>query len=235
MITPIGDLSKEEKRKHYISSTQNNYLTNYPNSLSKPSFALDSSQGKSKILSQKGSGTKFLLFRKMSSKFKRERESCSQTANGPLEIFRTINKKRYGHIIHKILFYDKIIGILSLLSFIIIVIDNEISIQKINKKTHNLTSNSNFCFLPDELITLIKGVGIGYVENLFRYINVIFSVILVICLIIQYKWYFEINIINNKQIMNPFVETKNVSIFIIECVVSLIAYPPHINKIFFNQ
>ena len=149
-------------------------------------------------------------------------------------------KTKIGLNIIKIKICDFGLAFLSLVSVLCVFFDNEYFIIK----TFNYMEK-NYGFKSEELnkktneeinlyVTLIENRKISFIENFFRYINVLSSFFC--CVILCVKYYSRIYLlkIDKKLSENNSLFTSGLfHYFILECIICLISYPPKINKIFY--
>ena len=159
-----------------------------------------------------------------------------------IETLKKINdfKTLYGLYQLRIQICNFTLALLSLLSIYCSIMDNEYFIKKsfiflekkYNFKIEEILKKEN----KEEIsyfYKLIEKRKISTVENIFRCINLISSIIS--CIIITFKYYYNIGLLKmDKKISeyNNFFSSGIFHYFIIECIINLISYPPKINKVF---
>ena len=135
----------------------------------------------------------------------------------------------YGKISMKIKYCDILLSLLSIISFIIILIDNRIYASKslyfLNEKI-----NENEGIQSYEILKQLKNRLITKNENILRIINIIISILSIVILIIKYKYQLflgkkEERIPDNKSLISS-------KYLILECLIYLLIYPPCLNIVF---
>ena len=135
----------------------------------------------------------------------------------------------YGKIGMKIKYCDILLSLLSIISFIVILIDNRIYASKslyfLNEKI-----NENEGIQSYEIIKQLKNRLITKSENILRIINIIISIFSIVILIIKYNYQL---FLGKKEERTPDNKSLLSSKFlIIECLICLLIYPPYLNIVF---
>ena len=158
-----------------------------------------------------------------------------------IETLKKINdhKTHYGLYQLRIKLCHFSLALLSLLSIYCSIVDNEYFIEK----TFIFLDTKYNCKF-DELLNinkedislfykLIEKRKISTIENVFRCINFIASIIS--CIILTFKYYYNIHLLKmDKKISeyNNFFSSGIFHYYIIECLINLLSLPPKINKTF---
>ena len=138
----------------------------------------------------------------------------------------------------KIQICDFTLAFLSILSIICAIIDNELYIKKTFSYIEKISG-----FKIDDLINkkqnfnyyifLLEKRKITPVENFFRCINLISSILCFIILIIKYNYRIIVLKVEKKiSEYDNFLSSGIIYLLILECIICLISYPPKINKVF---
>ena len=135
----------------------------------------------------------------------------------------------YGKISMKIKYCDILLSLLSIISFIVILIDNRIYTSK-SLRFLNEKINENEGIQSYEILKQLKNRLITKSENILRIINIIISILSIVILIIKYKYQLflgkkEERIPDNKSLISS-------KYLILECLICLLIYPPCLNIVF---
>ena len=135
----------------------------------------------------------------------------------------------YGKISMKIKYCDILLSLLSIISFIVILIDNRIYTSK-SLRFLNEKINENEGIQSYEILKQLKNRLITKNENILRIINIIISILSIVILIIKYKYQLflgkkEERIPDNKSLISS-------KYLILECLICLLIYPPCLNIVF---
>ncbi len=172
------------------------------------------------------------------SKKKRKSSSMNLMDNNPLTFIESLKKieekkSNYGKILMKIKYCDIFLGLLSLISMIFALIDNELysikSLQFLNNKMEQL----NIEIWTYEIILDLKNRKITKSENFLRVLNFIVSIIACLILIIKYNYQLYAYKIDKKISDYDNLFSSGLIIWLLlECIVTLIFFPPNLNIIF---
>ena len=138
----------------------------------------------------------------------------------------------------KIQICDFTLAFLSIISIFCAIIDNELYIKKTFSYIEKISG-----FKIDDLINkkhnfnyyifLLEKRKITPVENFFRCINLISSILCFIILIIKYNYRIIVLKVEKKiSEYDNFLSSGIIYLLILECIICLISYPPKINKVF---
>ena len=157
-----------------------------------------------------------------------------------IESIKNIEDKNtiYGKFRIKILIYDIIITLFSLCSVILICIDNNIYINNSRNYIKNLCEEKKL-YLSDGCFLLFKHVNkrkITKIENSLRILNLICCIIC--CLFVNLKFRIYILNLRLEQKISKFGGLKEagfINIYILENLINIIFYPPHLNNIIYGK
>ena len=227
----IKEVLKENGQKITLSICQNQLIVNENK---EDNNILFENHFKKKISAMTESN-KYLKFNAHfhNNSLKKNRKSSLMSLNrkDPLIFLKSfkkfVDKTIYGKTLEKIKYCDISLSILSILSFFIILFDNEIYIAKSKEfldKMHYTNENEN----AFELLKQINYRKISNVENILRMINIIISIFSILILIIKY---------NNQLILNkkekPILSSNLKFTLFLEILLCLCVYPPKINTIIY--
>lgn len=173
---------------------------------------------------------KYIKFNDNCLKKNRKSSLMSLNRKDPLIFLKSskkiVDKTIYGETLKKIKYCDIFLSILSILSFFVILFDNEIYISKSKEFLDELNTNIKEENAID-IIKQIKNRKISNFENILRIINIIISLISIFVLILKY---------NNRLFMNKKenkIFSSKLKIFLfLEILLTLCIYPPKLNNIF---
>ena len=225
------EILNENRKKITLSICQNQIIGNNNKEGSNILFE----QNFNKKMSAMTESNKYLKFHAnfKNNCLKKIRKSSLMSLNrkDPLVFLKSLKKfvdtTNYGKLLDKIKYCDISLAILSILSFIIILIDNDIYISKSKEFLEKIFKDNNI-ESPIVLLKQIKYRKISNLENILRIINIIISIFSILILIIKY---------NNQLILDK-KEKKNTTstakfILFCEILLFLFIYPPKINNIIY--
>ena len=143
------------------------------------------------------------------------------------------DKTSYGKNFNNIKICEICLGIFSLFSIILAILDNEIYIKKTRKYIKP--------YIKDNIydINSLKKIGkrkISNLENFIRSLNGILSIILCIIVIIKYKFYLIGEKINKRISEYDGFKSAGYTInIILECIICIIFYPPFLNFTYYGK
>ena len=143
------------------------------------------------------------------------------------------DKTMYGKNVNKIKICEIFLGLFSLISILLGILDNEFYIKNTRKFIKP--------YIKDNILDInsLKQIGkrkISKLENYIRILNGILSIILCIVVIIKYKFYLIGEKINKRLSEYDGFKSAGYTIYIIiECMICIIFYPPFLNITFFGK
>ena len=178
--------------------------------------------------------------RKSSTSTKKGRKSSlmNYIEKNPLAFIESLKKleehtSKYGKTLLQMKYCDIIIGLLSIISMVFALIDNELysskSLKYINDKMEKLKRET----WTIELVKTLEKRKISQNENFFRVLNIITSVLS--CIILIIKYYFNIIIYKIDKKISDYDGLFSSGLYkwlILECIISLIFFPPNLNIVY---
>ena len=177
---------------------------------------------------------------KYTSSIKKKRRSSlmSIKQKDPLDFYKSLrnisdHSSNYGKNLLKIKYCDIILALLSIFSFIIILLDNKVYISKSLEFINHLMKEDNDT-MKFEMLKKISERKISLFENICRTINIILSIIMIIILIIKYNFHLYFEKKEERMAEDKTIFSSEFSIYLIsECIVSILVYPPKYNHILY--
>lgn len=195
-------------------------------------------QNYSIIKDSNSSYTSYINQVKYDSENKKKRKSSINPFQGsnPLNLIESIKEIEdttpYGKIKIKIKILDLIIGLLSAVSIVLSITDNEIFISKSNDFISNYMKNNNILTKTMEVYKKIEERNLDLSENLIRILNGAASICGCVFLFIRYHCELVLYKMDKKlSEYDGIVSSGFLPYLLIECMISLIFYPPFINKV----
>ena len=184
---------------------------------------------------------KSLTFEEMGNKRGRKKRKSIFEINesNPLSLIESLkylNKDTslHGKNFEKIKICEIVLGILSLISIILALIDNEFYIKETRQFYNDLVINKNISKL--EAVKKLDKRSITKTENFIRYLNGITSISICLFIIMKYEYYIIGDKLNKKISEYDGLNTTGYTKFIIlECIICIIFYPPYLNKICYGK
>ena len=170
---------------------------------------------------------------------KRKRKSILPLIdNNPLAFFNSIKKldhtnTPYGKNLFKIKIYESLLGIFSLASIIFAILDNEIYISKSRKFLEKQLKEIGLSFPNLDTLHTLKDRKISYIENIIRLINGGTSITCCIILFIKYQCHLSCGKLDKRlSEYDGLFSSRLICGLFLECLISIIFYPPDINIVF---
>ena len=242
LLQMIQKEDKEEKRKNMLKK-QRNYgkqVSMFVSSSLRLMTKIEQStqNNNRKKFFDKPSKTRAQFFHKTTTRFIRTKSfTNNKKENSPLYLFSLIDKTdkntKYGQIHRLIHLYEIVISVLSLISIVLMIADNEIYVQRAIDFLVKYAEIENTSTIPYKEYHLITNINAKTVENAFRIGNIIISVIIVLCVIMKNITKYEQDILFKRITeYDKFSSSKFVYHMIIESIIGIIFYPPYVNCFF---
>lgn len=242
LLQGVQKEDKEEKRKNMVKK-QRNYgkqVSMFVSSSLKLMTKVDqiTQNNNRKKFFDKPSKTRAQFFHKTTTRFIRTKSfTNNKKENSPLYLFSLIDKTdkntKYGQIHRLIHLYEIVISVLSLISIMLMIADNEIYVQRAINFLVKYAEIDHTSTIPYKEYHLIKNINAKTVENAFRIGNIVISVIIVLCVIMKNITKYEQDILFKRITeYDKFSSSKFVYHMIIESIIGIIFYPPYVNCIF---
>ena len=140
----------------------------------------------------------------------------------------------YDKSLIKIKYCDILLSFLTIISFLIIFIDNQIysykSLDYFNEKTNNKEGNISI-----EDLKQLKNRKITKNENILRLINIIIAMISILILIIKYNYQLNLEKKEEKIPDNQSLFSSKFFLnLLLECLICLFIHPPYLNIMFYR-
>ncbi len=178
--------------------------------------------------------------RKSSTSTKKGRKSSlmNYIEKNPLAFIESLkkleeHKSKYGRTLLQMKYCDITIGLLSIISMLFALIDNELyssnSLKYINDKNEKIGKK----IWTIELLKTLEKREISKNENFFRVLNIITSVLS--CMILIIKYYYHIIIYKIDKKISEYDGLFSSGLYkwlLLECIISLIFFPPNLNIVY---
>ncbi len=237
------DKISENKKKDLIRTLtdSNNNITNFQNKIQENNDNIininDCTKSKFSTLIENKNSNKLI---KYTSSIKKKRRSSlmSIKQKDPLDFYRSLRNlsdrsSNYGKNLMIIKYCDIILAILSMFSFIIILLDNKFYISK-SLDFINLIMKEDQNTMNFDILKKIGERKISLFENILRIINLIISVITIFILMIKYnsQLYFEKK--EEREAENKTIFSSKMSFYLLlECIISILVYLPNCNNVYY--
>ena len=181
--------------------------------------------------------------RKSSTSSKKARKSSLMVyiEKNPLAFIESLKKleehtSNHGITLLKIKYCDIFLGLSSILSMLFAIIDNELyasnSLKFLNNKIEELKKE----VWTFEILKQIKDRKISETENTLRTFNIIISSISCVILIFKYNYQIYISKLDKRiSEYDGLFSSRLIFWLILECVITIIFYPPYLNIVFFGN
>lgn len=239
LLQNINNQNKEDKRKNFFSKNHNygKQVSMFISSSLRLQTRAPDAQNNRKKFFEKPSKTRAQFFTKSTTRFIRTKSfTKDKKENSPLYLFSLIEKTdrntKYGQIHHSLLVYDITISILSILSILLTIIDNESFATRSINYLLTFAKMENTPVIPHRYYHLIQTMKINLFENCIRIINGLISFSILIFVIAKYRTKHEQFRLFQKATKHDSMITSGLFIkMVFESIVGVIFFPPYINYI----